>query len=272
MRDVELDRGSGGAVGRRLVLAAGGVALLAGCTNTVEGLTQAARASQAHQRRKTSGAALTGAGGQGNQPGTRADLNRYANRPEFTVHNGPKAIALTIDDGPDVRYTPQVLALLQRYNVTATFSMIGRQVAALPGVAREVSAAGHPISNHTWRHRNLQAMAPSAALDEMQRATDAIQNEIGIAPRYFRAPYGAWTRTVLRRCIAQDMLPLDWSVDPKDWARPGVSYIARDILRHTKTGSIILEHDGGGNRAQTVAALGIVIPRLLEAGYRFTTP
>ena len=276
MRDVELDEGSGAVVGRRLVLAAVGVTLLAGCTSSAERLTSTARTSQARPGAKAAGgiqrSAPPGPGGQGSHSGTPGGLDRFADRPEFTVRNGPQAIALTIDDGPDARYTPQVLAVLQRYNVTATFSMIGRQVAELPGLAREVSAAGHQISNHTWRHRNLQAMAASAALDEMDRATDAIQSQVGLTPRYFRAPYGAWTRAVLRRCVAQDMLPLDWSVDPKDWARPGVSYIVRDILRHTRTGSIILEHDGGGNRAQTVAALGIVIPRLLEAGYRFTTP
>ena len=67
------------------------------------------------------------------------------------------------------------------------------------------------------------------------------------------------------------MTPLDWSVDPRDWSRPGVTAIVSNIMRNTRTGSIILEHDGGGNRAQTVAALKIVLPRLLDAGYHFTT-
>jgi peptidoglycan/xylan/chitin deacetylase (PgdA/CDA1 family) len=68
------------------------------------------------------------------------------------------------------------------------------------------------------------------------------------------------------------MTPLDWSVDPRDWSRPGVTAIVSNIMRNTRTGSIILEHDGGGNRAQTVAALKIVLPRLLDVGYHFTTP
>lgn len=88
----------------------------------------------------------------------------------------------------------------------------------------------------------------------------------------FRAPYGAWSPTVLRWCEQTRMAPLDWSVDPRDWSRPGAGAIIRNILRNTRSGSIILEYDGGGNRSQTVAALRAVLPRLLGAGFRFTTP
>jgi peptidoglycan/xylan/chitin deacetylase (PgdA/CDA1 family) len=88
----------------------------------------------------------------------------------------------------------------------------------------------------------------------------------------FRAPYGAWSRTLLEYCASEKLTPLDWSVDPKDWTRPGVSKIVKTIMGTTKTGSIILEHDGGGDRSQTVAALQIVIPRLIDEGYRFTIP
>jgi peptidoglycan/xylan/chitin deacetylase (PgdA/CDA1 family) len=88
----------------------------------------------------------------------------------------------------------------------------------------------------------------------------------------FRAPYGAWSPAVLRACARAGMTPLAWSVDPRDWSRPGVASIVANIMRNTGTGSIILEHDGGGNRAQTVAALKQVIPRLQAAGYHFTTP
>jgi peptidoglycan/xylan/chitin deacetylase (PgdA/CDA1 family) len=87
-----------------------------------------------------------------------------------------------------------------------------------------------------------------------------------------KAPYGAWSPYVLERCAQARMTPLGWSVDPRDWSRPGVAAIVANIMGNTRTGSIILEHDGGGNRAQTVAALKIVIPRLLAAGYHFRTP
>jgi peptidoglycan-N-acetylglucosamine deacetylase len=186
--------------------------------------------------------------------------------------DGSKAIALTIDDGPNPVYTPQVLALLARYQVTATFSMIGIEAQAYPAVAREVAAAGHLITNHTWTHLNLAWLPRALVAEQMSRATDAIHAATGRIPDLFRAPYGAWSPFVLSQCARTDMTPLGWSVDPRDWSRPGVASIVANIMRNTRTGSIVLEHDGGGDRSQTVAALKIVIPRLLAAGYHFRTP
>jgi peptidoglycan-N-acetylglucosamine deacetylase len=192
--------------------------------------------------------------------------------PVYYLDDGPKTIALTIDDGPSPIYTPQVLRILERYKVTASFSMVGENVAAYPGIAREVADAGHVIVNHTWDHADLALMKPSQARTEIARATDAIHAAVGERPRIFRAPYGAWSRAALEYCAAEKLMPLDWSVDPRDWARPGVREIVGNILRNTAAGSIILEHDGGGDRSETVAALKIVIPRLLDEGYRFRTP
>lgn len=188
------------------------------------------------------------------------------------IRDGRKGIALTIDDGPSPEYTPQVLRLLERYRVTATFSMIGLEVAAYPGLVREVAAAGHTIANHTWSHANLAYLSPALIADQGDRATGAIHKATGGAPSLFRAPYGAWSPAALQYCARAGMTPLDWSVDPRDWSRPGVPAIVRNIMRNTRTGSIILEHDGGGNRSQTVAALKIVLPRLLDAGYHFAVP
>jgi peptidoglycan-N-acetylglucosamine deacetylase len=243
---------------RRMLLSAGGITLLAGCTAPAARLPGAARAKPAHAHRARATKA----------PGREAG----ASEPVFYVEDGSKAIALTIDDGPNAIYTPQVLRVLAKYQVTAMFSMIGIEVKALPGVARDVADAGHHIANHTWRHLDLGVLAPSAVKSEMDSATDAIHGATGIVPSRFRAPYGVWTRTVFQRCAEMGMTPIDWSVDPRDWARPGVSYIVRDIMGTTRGGSIILEHDGGGDRSETVAALKIVIPRLLDAGYHFVTP
>ena len=189
-----------------------------------------------------------------------------------SIDDGSKAIALTIDDGPNPIYTPQVLRLLARYRVTATFSMIGIEAQAYPAVAREVADAGHLLTNHTWTHLNLAWLAPAAVTEQMSRGTDAIHAATGRVPNLFRAPYGAWSPFVLSQCARTGMTPLGWSVDPRDWSRPGVAPIVANIMRNTHTGSIILEHDGGGDRSQTVAALKIVIPRLLAAGYHFRTP
>jgi peptidoglycan/xylan/chitin deacetylase (PgdA/CDA1 family) len=199
-------------------------------------------------------------------------LEASYDKPIFYVDDGPKVIALTIDDGPSPVYTPQVLQILHKYGVTASFSMIGENAATYPAVARDVAAAGHMIVNHTWNHEDLTRMTPTAVRDEIARATDAIHNATAAPPAMFRAPYGYWSSTVYRCCAQADLPPLDWSVDPRDWARPGVRSIVKTILSTTQTGSIILEHDGGGDRSQTVAALKIWLPRLLDAGYRFTTP
>jgi peptidoglycan-N-acetylglucosamine deacetylase len=221
------------------------------------------------------------AAGPDGQSGKAAQERRRAQRgqsrppdgePLYTLSDGPKRIALTIDDGPSPLYTPQILTVLHKYRVTATFSMIGVNVAAHPALAREVAAAGHTIVNHTWTHANLAMLGPVSVADQMARANDAIHKATGRHPAMFRAPYGAWSPAVLRRCEQMKLRPLDWSVDPRDWARPGVTAIVDNIMRHTETGSIILEHDGGGNRSETVAALKIVLPRLLDAGYHFRTP
>jgi peptidoglycan-N-acetylglucosamine deacetylase len=194
-----------------------------------------------------------------------------AEEPRYYIRDGRKRIALTIDDGPSPIYTPQILKLLEKYGVTATFSMIGVQVRAYPGIAREVADAGHMIANHTWTHLDLPALSATSAADQIKRATSAIHKATGRKPALFRAPYGAWSPEVLELCAKNRLTPVDWSVDPRDWARPGVSSIVDNIMRNTRTGSIILEHDGGGDRSQTVAALGIVLPRLIDAGYRFVT-
>ncbi|WP_042364148.1 polysaccharide deacetylase family protein [Streptacidiphilus neutrinimicus] len=193
-------------------------------------------------------------------------------RPQYYVHKGPHAIALTIDDGPDPRYTPQVLALLHRYGIPATFCQIGEEIRRHPALVREVADQGHLIANHTWTHPDLVRETRTAVREEIVRTSEILEKTTGRSPVLFRAPYGAWSSSVFAECRTQGLRPLDWSVDPRDWSRPGVSSIVRTIMRTTRTGSIILEHDGGGNRSQTVAALRNVLPRLLDEGYHFVTP
>ena len=304
-------RGAGSPpVSRRVLLAAGGAVLLTGTAAAMTGAAmmadQDARATSAGtQPGPTVDGAAGRTGARAKPPaGTRAsapvksgqahpaasarqhpELTRHAARPPrraqprlpygepmYTVEDGPKVVALTIDDGPSPVYTPQILAILRGYGVIASFSMIGRNAAAFPGVAREVAAAGHMIVNHTWNHYNLGYMSAGAVQDEIAQATDAIHAATGERPSMFRAPYGVWPPAVFSCCAQAGLTPLAWSVDPRDWSRPGVRTIIRDIVTDTRTGSIILEHDGGGNRSQTVAALKVWLPRLLDAGYQFTTP
>ena len=279
---------------RMLVVAAGGVmagiASLVGC----DGGSQPAAAPGGTRRATATAAAASPAatrslvrppasGGPQHPPGhpaahppaTRRPVligESLPGRPVYYLDDGPKVIALTIDDGPSPVYTPQVLRVLEKYGVRATFSMVGENVSYYPAIAREVADAGHTIINHTWDHARLTALSASRQQEEIARATDAIHAATGVQPRMFRAPYGAWSREAFAYCASERLVPLDWSVDPRDWSRPGVSEIVRTIMRTTRSGSIILEHDGGGNRAQTVAALEIVLPRLIGEGYRFAIP
>ncbi len=298
MRDGGDRRGAGGPpVTRRVLLAAGGAVLL---TSTAAVAAADARAHSAGTQPRPAADGAAGpasaradapAGPGKTPPGTspparqHPELTRQAARPPrrgqprlaygepmYTVADGPKVVALTIDDGPSPVYTPQIVKILRRYGVIASFSMIGQNAAAFPGVARQVAAAGHMIVNHTWNHYNLGSMPAAAVQDEISRATDAIHAATGERPGMFRAPYGVWPPAVFSCCARAGLTPLAWSVDPRDWSRPGVPAIVRDIVSDTRTGSIILEHDGGGNRSQTVAALKIWLPRLLDAGYQFTTP
>jgi peptidoglycan/xylan/chitin deacetylase (PgdA/CDA1 family) len=239
---------------------------------------QAARESaSARAASPTAGRTTPQAGSSSPAPAATAKKTAAAGagasgHPVYYLDDGPRVIALTIDDGPSPVYTPQVLRILEKYHVRATFSMVGQNVSYHRSIVREVAAAGHTIINHTWDHANLTSLSASRQRTEITRAAEAIETATDVRPRMFRAPYGAWTPQALAYCASEKLTPLDWSVDPRDWARPGVNEIVGTIMKATKTGSIILEHDGGGNRAQTVSALKVVIPRLLDEGFRFGVP
>ena len=283
------DRGPNLARRRLLVVAAGGVMVGIGTmvghggarpVSAAQDATASPAARKASASASPSAARKPSAAASGTaHPSPRPSASRASaardpatGKPMYYLDDGSKVIALTIDDGPSPVYTPQVLQVLEKYGVRATFSMVGKNVSYYPSIARDVAQAGHTIINHTWNHANLTSLSAAQQLSQINRATDAIHAAAGVRPRMFRAPYGAWSQRALTYCAAEKLIPLDWSVDPRDWAQPGVSKIVSTIMKTTKTGSIILEHDGGGNRSQTVAALKIAIPRLLDEGYHFAIP
>ena len=191
--------------------------------------------------------------------------------PQYYVDNeGANAIALTLDDGPSAEYTPQVLEILSRYNIKATFNMIGRQVGGNLSLVREVSAAGHTITNHTWDHADLTHLTYNQVISEIDRCNDALASA-NQHPTIFRAPFGNWSRAVFQACADRQLRPVGWSVDPKDWdtAHVDTQMIVHNVLTHTRAHDIILEHDGPTDRRNTVAALRIFIPQLLERGFQF---
>jgi peptidoglycan-N-acetylglucosamine deacetylase len=186
-------------------------------------------------------------------------------QPAYAVHDllpaAPhRAIALTIDDGPDPEWTPKVLRLLDKHRVRATFCVVGIHVAAYPSLVRDIHRAGHAIVNHTWSHPLPFASLPEKQIvAQITRNTRAIEVAAGVTPQLFRAPGGEWSPFVYRAIAAYGLVPLDWDVDPADWARPGTRKIIRR-MRRAGPDDIVLSHDGGGNRRETVQALRKVIP------------
>jgi peptidoglycan/xylan/chitin deacetylase (PgdA/CDA1 family) len=179
------------------------------------------------------------------------------------------AVALTIDDGPHPVWTPKVLDLLAEHEVRATFSVIGEQAQEYPRLVRRVVRAGHGICNHSMTHpQPFGARSTAAVRREIVDAQSAISDAAGEEPELFRSPGGSWTEAVLDVADELGLTPVGWSVDPRDWSLPGAAAI-EDTLLQARAGDIMLCHDGGGERAQTVAALDAVLPQLRKEGLRF---
>lgn len=186
----------------------------------------------------------------------------------------PGAVALTFDDGPDPEWTPQVLAALARAHAHATFCLIGRQAARYPALVRAIVAGGNTLCNHTWDHdEHLPQRSHARVVDELTRAQAAITRASGgVAPRLFRAPGGAWSPAVEQTSRELGLTPLMWTVDPRDWARPGTGAVLEATLSRLQTGGVVLLHDGGGPREQTLAALVQLLVRLPALHHTFALP
>lgn len=180
-------------------------------------------------------------------------------------------VALTFDDGPSPTYTPQILSLLSRYNARATFFVLGVEVRANPKLLKDIAAQGSEVGSHSVNHADLGTLGAEAIRRHVTLGAEAIRKVLGRAPRLFRPPYGSmplWARTIV---VAEGQTPVLWDIDTQDWARPGTRLIASRVLDHVRAGDIVLFHDGGGNRSETVAALEIILPALRERGLQPVT-
>lgn len=176
-----------------------------------------------------------------------------------------KWIALTFDDGPNAETTPQILDILKRYNVKATFFVLGKQVAGKEDILKRMVAEGHEVANHSWSHPNLTKLSPKEIKDEVERTQAVVEATIGQRPKALRAPYGAVNSTVAD--VAG--LPLiAWSVDSKDWESRNAAAVVNEVTTYTEAGSIILLHD---IHKSTVEALEPLLQGLTEAGYQSVT-
>ncbi|SDZ00721.1 Peptidoglycan/xylan/chitin deacetylase, PgdA/CDA1 family [Amycolatopsis xylanica] len=178
-------------------------------------------------------------------------------------------IALTFDDGPHPPYTGRILDVLESYGVCATFFCVGLNAGARGEDVQRMVEQGHGLGNHTWSHPYLPDLSTTELADQLTRTGDVIEAAAGTAPAFFRPPYGSRTPAVLRSLANLGTRIALWDVDTEDWAMPGPDVIAHTVLSQARPGSIVLMHDGGGDRSQTVAALPAVIEGLLARGLEF---
>ncbi|GAA2905321.1 hypothetical protein Acy02nite_86280 [Actinoplanes cyaneus] len=179
-------------------------------------------------------------------------------------------VALTFDDGPQPPYTGRVLDVLERYRVPATFFCVGQHAGAFPDELVRMREQGHQLGNHTFSHPFLQELSRAQLAAQVLRAGEAVARAAGTGlPTVFRPPYGSRTPEVLGWLGELEPTTVLWDAEAADWAMPGADVIARRILDQARPGSVILLHDGGGDRQQTVAALPAIIEGLLARGYRF---
>jgi len=181
-----------------------------------------------------------------------------------------RAVALTFDDGPGP-YTAPILATLERLHVKATFFEIGREVRTYPALTARLARAGMVIGDHTETHPPMARLSRADQAIELDEAAHAIEAAGAPQPLLFRPPYGSFDSTTLGLTRARAMVMVLWTVDTSDYARPGVGRIVYTAISGARPGAILLFHDGGGDRSQTVAALPRIVARLRQRGYRIVT-
>jgi peptidoglycan-N-acetylglucosamine deacetylase len=175
-----------------------------------------------------------------------------------------RTVAMSFDDGPSP-YTHRVLRILHRFRVPATFFLIGQQVGPFRGEARAELRAGDEIGNHSMHHSFLPSRGDLAGTNRV------IRRATGFRPCLFRPPGGAVNSRLVGSALSLGMDTITWDVDPRDWSRPGTGAIVSRVLGAVRPGSIVLMHDGGGPRGETVAALPTILRVLRHRGYRFKT-
>lgn len=220
---------------------------------------------------------------RGTQTGREPELEAQIVASEAALHDltaagrclshggrGRSQVALTFDDGPLPPYTGQVLDVLERYGVPATFFCVGINAGAFAEDLARMRDQGHALGNHTWSHPFLPELTRPQVAEQIDRTAAAIADASGgAAPTLFRPPYGARTPRLLGWLAEFDATTVLWDVAPDDWALRTAPDIATSVLDEVRPGSIILLHDGGGDRSPTVASLPPIIEGLLERGFEF---
>lgn len=198
--------------------------------------------------------------------------------PETVVLRGPSTenkLALTFDDGPDPRFTPQVLDVLKEHNVKATFFLMGARAEAYPDLVKRIINEGHIIGNHSYWHPNLVKEADLVTLErEVTMTEDALERLVGYRTKLFRAPYGFLYNELVEKLAEMNYSVVGWSVDSLDWREGPPEEIAYTVISNIHPGAVILMHDGGewdADRTNTIKSLQQLIPTLKGQGFEFVT-
>jgi peptidoglycan-N-acetylglucosamine deacetylase len=196
----------------------------------------------------------------------------------YHVPSSEKVVALTFDDGPSPKWTPQILDVLKAGQAKATFFMLGEHVEKYPQVARRVAAEGHEIGNHTYDHHVLIYYKTEELEKELKDAQEAIYKVTGVTTKYFRPPKAWLTESEKKDIKRLGYEIILWSLNSKDWVTFDDRYIVKYILHYVHPGDILLFHDSGGvfkpeggKRKETVSAVKRLIEKLRARGYRFVT-
>lgn len=199
-------------------------------------------------------------------PSTSAQVQVYR-----SVKTNTKRIAITFDDGPHPYLTESILKTLDKYDVKATFFMVGVNVVNYPDAARAVIAAGHEVGNHTFSHEHMTRLSEAQVQRELGLCEDALEELCEYRPHLFRPPEGA-VNTYIEHCTERnDYTMILWSLDTRDWENKNAELIVDRVLSSIRAGDIILMHDYIGRASKTPEALEILLPKLLEAGYEPVT-
>lgn len=180
-----------------------------------------------------------------------------------------KVVALTIDDGPHYKTTPQMLAVLKEKHVKLTLFILGENAARHPEILAQAVGEGHEIATHGYSHNLLTKMSPKEVAEEMDKTEQAI-TIVAPKPILFRPPGGAYNENVITEARKRGYTTILWSVDPGDWRRPSVEQVVDTVMKNVKPGSIVLLHEGQ-YPLPTPEAIGIIIDRLQQQGYSIVT-
>lgn len=202
----------------------------------------------------------------GDSPAPTTTVVRVRPPRPVTPDDEGNVVYLTFDDGPHEEYTPQVLDVLARHGARATFFVVGRLARAYPDLIERIAAEGHTLANHTWRHEDL-ATLDRAAFDETVGRTQAILGDL--ATPCLRPPYGSVGPFTREWAAAHGLSVMTWDGSPEDWRRPQATEIADYIVNWAGSGMVILLHDGGGDRSNTVQGLDMALERLSDQGLRY---